>query len=215
MTKFALGGHPGRCRLARMSVALVLAALALGGLATSQATANVNVAYPAEGPGSPFYARVGIPVSDDGQWVPLVFYRDPGCVPATFNLLAFFDIPRAFGCALTVEGFEVWEHGPGQDPAPIHTHATGLGAVPVWFVAPADLQAATSDGVLTIGELRALPSLQIASAGRFHEVLHPSEGANHGKLTITASGTAADGRAFSLLVVGSHDTPRQISVSLG
>jgi hypothetical protein len=194
---------------------VVLAALAMGALPTSQAAANVNLAFPAESPGAPFYARITIPVSDDGQWVPIVFYRDSGCVPPDFNLLAFFDIPRVFGCPLTVEGVEIWERGPGLDPAPIQVNSAGLGAVPVWFVSPADLHAVMSDDVLTIGELRALPSLQIATARGYREVLHPTEAANNGKITITATGAVADGRAFRLQVVGSHDTYRQVTVNFG
>jgi len=100
-------------------------------------------------------------------------YRDPSCVPADFNLLDFFDIPRAFGCPLAVQGFEIWQHGPGQEPAPIQVvESQGLGVVPVWFVSPSEYESATADGVLTIGELRALPSLQTGAADSFQEVLH-------------------------------------------
>lgn len=135
-------------------------------------------------------------------------------MPADFNLLTTFDIPGAFGCRLTVEGFEIWEHGPGEDAAPIQVKSSGLGSVPVWFVSTAELEAASADGVLTIAELRALPSLQMGTAERFQETLHPSEAARHGKLTITAAGSLSDGRSFQLQVSGNQDTAwRQVKIT--
>jgi hypothetical protein len=180
--------------------------LGLGLLSAGPAAANVRLAFPEDTPGPPFYARALFPVPADSQWVPVVFYRDPGCVPAGFNLLSFFDVPGAFGCGLMVEGFEIWERGPGQDPAPIEVKSRGLGAVPVWFVSRGEYATATADGVLTIGELQALPSLLMGTADNFQEVLHPSEAARHGKLTITASGSLADGRSFQLQFSGNQTT---------
>lgn len=199
---------------ARVILVLVMAAPAVGLLPVGVAAANVRLAFPEETPGPPYYARIssdGAPQTE--QWAAIVFYRDPGCVPSGFNLLQFFDIPRAFGCPLTVEGFEIWKNGPGQDPAPIQVKSRGLGAVPVWFVSPAELAAAMADGVLTIGELSALPSLQVGTADSFQEVLHPSEAAKHGKLTITASGTLSDGRAFQLQVSASRDRLNHVKIS--
>lgn len=199
---------------ARVVLVLVMAALAAGLLPVGVAAANIRLAFPEQTPGPPYYARItsdGAPQTE--QWAAIVFYRDPSCVPSDFNLLQFFDFPRAFGCRLTVEGFEIWKNGPGQDPAPIEVKSRGLGAVPVWFVSPAELAAATADGVLTIGELSALPSLQVGTADRFQEVLHPNEAAKHGKLTITASGTLSNGRAFQLQVSASRDTLNHVKIS--
>lgn len=211
----SVGGTSGAGRWpARLVVALVMAALALGLLPVGVATAKVRLAFPAEAPGPPYYARIssdGAPQTE--QWAAIVFYRDPRCVPSDFNLLQFFDIPRAFGCPLAVQGFEIWENGPGQDPAPIQVKSRGLGAVPVWFVSPAELAAAMADGVLTIGELSMLPSLQMGIADSFQEVLHPNQAAKHGKLTMTAFGTLSDGRAFQLQVSASRDTPRHVKIS--
>lgn len=196
------------------ALVLAMAALAVGSLPVGTAVANVRLAFPEETPGPPYYARIsseGAPRT--AQWAAIVFYRDPSCVPADFNLLQFFDIPRAFGCPLTIEGFEIWQNGPGQDPAPIEVKSRGLGAVPVWFVFPHELDAAMADGVLTIGELSALPSLQTGAAHGFQEVLHPSEAARSGKLTITASGSSSNAGAFQLQVSASRDTARHVKIS--
>lgn len=206
-----------RARAARLLAALALTAVAGGGvLAPGPAAANVRVAFPADAPGPPYYARLssaGAPQTD--EWAAIVFYRDPSCVPPTFNLLAFFDAPRALGCELTVEGFEIWRNGPGIDPAPIVVNSRGLGEVPVWFVAVSELEAASADGVLTIAELAALPSLQQGHADRFHEVLHPSQAARNSKLTITAAGVLSDGRRFALQVSASREVVRNVRISFG
>lgn len=203
-----------RSRLTRLGTALFLVGVALSLLPAGHAAANVNLAFPEETPGPPFYARAIAPVPEGVDWVPIVFYRDPNCVPADFNLVSFFDIPRSFGCALTVEGFEIWENGPGQDPAPVEVKSSGLGDVPIWFVGPAELDGALADGIVTIGELSALPSLIMGSAIRFQEVLHPSEAAKHGKLTITAAGSLSDGRTFRLHVSANQDAIlRQVRTS--
>lgn len=212
---FAGGTSLARRWPARVVLGLAIAALALGLLPVGTSVANVRVAFPEETPGPPYYARI----SSDGapqtsQWAAIVFYRDPSCVPSDFNLLQFFDIPRAFGCPFTIEGFEIWQNGPGQDPAPIQVKSRGLGAVPVWFVAPQELDAAMADGVLTIGELSALPSLQVGAADRFQEVLHPTQATGSGKLTITASGSLSNGRTFQLQVSVSRDTLRHVEISL-
>jgi hypothetical protein len=146
-------------------------------------------------PGLPFYARLqrGFEPIHSAEWAALVFYRQPLCVPSGFNLLDFFDIPAAFGCPVTVEGFEIFKE-PLPAP-PIQVKLQGLGAVPVWFVRWSDLQAAISDDVLTVGELQGLDSLVIGTATSFREVLHPAE-----TLVITATGVLADGDQFSLEV---------------
>src|SRR4051794_8372017 len=106
--------------------------------AASVATIALGAAAPANGQVRvdpqplPFYART---ITGTGEWSPIIFYRPPGCIPPTFNLETFFDPPRAFTCGpMTVEGFAVWETGPGLDPAPRQSRLQGLGAVPIWFV---------------------------------------------------------------------------------
>lgn len=171
------------------------------GLTAEIAAGSVRLLLPEEDPGGPYYARIefGL-VHHTDEWAAIVFYRDPACVPAKFNLLRFFDpnVPRALACSLTVEGFEVWKNGPPPvDMAPIQSKLTGLGAVPVWFVSWPELQGALADNVLTKEELLAMSSLQMGSAVFFKEVLHPDGGAQQSSLAIVAQGTLPDGRAFS------------------
>ncbi len=166
------------------------------------AGAQMIVQVPADSPGIPGYARVERPfVYHTDEWAAIVWYRAPECVPGGFNLLDLFDIPGAFGCPLTVSGFELWINGPGLDAAPRHTVSSSL-AVPVWFVPWPVLQAALVDDVLTIAELDSLSPLK-GIADTFHENLHPSVGpgglpggAKVPHLAITASGVLPDGRSF-------------------
>lgn len=190
----------------------LLAALAvcatIGMGSVPDARAAVRTVIPGEDPGPPFYARIERPYAGgepggtihSDEWAAIVFYRSPACVPPDFNLLDFFDVPAAFGCALTVEGFEVWANGgPPADEAPLHALLRGTGNVPVWFVSWPALQAAMADDVITISELSGMPSLRKGHASYFHETLHPTGGAERGnKLEINASGTLVDGGAFRL-----------------
>jgi hypothetical protein len=142
-------------------------------------------------PGPPWYANFAanfIP-TDDGI-VAIAFIREPSCIPTDFNLLLLFDVPAAWGCELTVEG-KLWWYDPETDPVPFQERYYGLGAVPIYFVDEAELAAATQDGVLTIGELQALPSLLIGSADSYLDVVHNSNqgGAGKGHSALNASGT--------------------------
>jgi len=142
-------------------------------------------------PGPPWYANfyAGFIPTDDGI-VAIAFIREPSCIPTDFNLLLLFDVPAAWGCELTVEG-KLWWYDPETDPFPFQERYYGLGAVPIYFVDEAELAAATQDGVLTIGELQALPSLLIGFADSFLEVLHNDNqgGAGKGHSVLNASGT--------------------------
>src|SRR5215471_11633154 len=143
-------------------------------LPKSSVYANIRIEVPEDSPGYPFYARIVWPdIIHTVEWAAIPFYRDPSCVPGDFNLLGFIDIPRAFGCPLTVTGFEVWKNGLPIDQAPLVAKTHGLGNVPVWFVAWPELEAAIADQVLTIFELASLPSLQIGYADFYEETLHP------------------------------------------
>jgi hypothetical protein len=152
--------------------------------------------FPGDIPGPPYYALLGrgyIP-ADDG-WVGIVFTRAPACVPAGFNLLDQFNLPAAFGCPLTVEG-EAWRHD-ASDPIPFQIHERGTGAVPIYFVAEAELLVAVADDLLTIGELHSLPSLLVGTATFVEHVVHNStQAANHGHETLVAHGQLEDQRPF-------------------
>jgi hypothetical protein len=80
-------------------------------LANGASQGLIRVTFPsAESPGVPAYARIesGQVYISDG-WAVIAFYRDPTCVHPDFDLLNFFDVPAAFGCPLTVEGFALYE----------------------------------------------------------------------------------------------------------
>ncbi len=182
----------------------ILLTLLLGAAAisTSIVEAAVRVEVP-PAPGIPAYARTDF-IFHNEQWAAIYFWRDPGCVPADFNLLSFYDYPDAsgpgaFGCPLTVAGFEIWENGPpplSSDLAPIFSNLHGLGAVPVWFVSWPELREQIADGVLTITELASMASLQVGSASFFDESVHPLGGIQHPNLSIVAHGRLLAGRSF-------------------
>jgi hypothetical protein len=146
-------------------------------LMTPAMFADVRIPFPsAQDPGGPVYTTIERGLAfHDGPPAAVLFYRDPGCVPADFNLLdgqdlvGFPDNPRAFACPLAVEGFGIWKQGPLVDIVPRHVLTRGTGAVPIWFVAWPELEAASADDVLTISELRTLPSLEVGYAIHFEE----------------------------------------------
>ena len=191
----------------RSRIAAARLFIANGALITAWATAAVVSSaqgrpviqtFPSPGvPGPPYYANfsAGFMPSDDGI-VGIAFYREPSCIPANFNLLVQFNPPVAFGCTLTVEG-KRWLRNPATDPFPFQIRFSGLGAVPIYFVDASELSAATADGVVTIVELQALPSLLIGIADDFHQVIHNSnqapgaqkEGNDKGHEELDATGT--------------------------
>jgi hypothetical protein len=172
-------------------------------LAATAVTAYAAVRTTFPPPNAPFYAELGPGPNaiHDASWAAIPFYTQPSCVPSDFNLLNFFDIPRAFDCPLTVTGFSIWKNGPPPvDPAPIQNILEGTGAVHIWFVRWNELQAGMADGVLTITELQAMPSLRTGIARIFHETLHPQQAAERPLDVIIAHGELASGTRFDLEV---------------
>lgn len=208
-----------------IGIALVL--ILAAGIAWSQAAAAdnglVRTEWPsAEDPGPPFYARTEHAppfVFNNGEWAAVVFYRDPSCVPAGFNLIQFFDPPAAFGCQTTTHGSSLW-HGEALSGAPKVATTSGNGAVPVWFVPMEAVGRATQDGVLTIGELEGLDGLIVGYADQYDETLHPHPlppelgGGGHPnpKLVVDASGQLEDGRQFTLHITQVQDEVQAIQI---
>jgi len=177
-------------------LAVVIALLLLGsigfgnGAALTAAQQDQGVVRTEAG-AFPYYARTDLLFHND-EWAVIVFYRPPECVPESFNLLAFVHIPGAFLCnPTTTTGWSLWENGPSVDPGPFRIQLKGLGAVPVWLVGWPELQAAAIDGILTISELEAMPSLVKGSAFFYTESLIIPR-----KLTYVAKGMLDDGRDF-------------------
>ena len=205
-----------------MTKRTVVAAVLATGVAISasahQAILRLNVPRDNE---PPFYARISgyefigsENIFRTNDWAAVVFYRQPHCVPADFNLLSFFDfsllgIPQGSRCPLSVEGFEIWPAPPGPGIAPIHTVSWGLGAVPVWFVAWSEMQALLADRIITVGELESAFTLRKGEASFYHETLHPpavgplTDAAQVGFITIEASGSLHTGGQFQFQVTAS------------
>jgi hypothetical protein len=148
----------------------------------------------------PFYARIERPyvAPNDGYVAAVVFYRSPDCVPHDFNLLDLLDIPAAFSCPLTVAGTEWYENNAPPFMPPYLSVLRHAPQVPVWIVDWNELNAAASDDVLTIGELRSLPSLDRGSATDFYEWLEPFPTRDPSLLMMEAAGTLPRGRRFEL-----------------
>ena len=191
-------------------ITLLLAASAVMSTSVVQAAILYNVPEDVE---PPFYARIGQDeIYHNDDWAAIVFYRDPSCVPADFNLLEFFDFTpdpdfglRVFGCPLTIAGFEVRKNAPGQGP-PIQAKYHGLGAVPVWFVSWPELQDAHVGQLINQGELlSSADSLRIGSASFYSETLHPTGGAQVAHITIDAHGQLTDGTQFQFQAASSGE----------
>ncbi|MBZ5625808.1 MAG: hypothetical protein LAQ69_45020 [Acidobacteriia bacterium] len=191
--------------------------------------ANVVLFFSPEIPGSggPYYAFIqgtpGTLVFHTDEWAAIPFERSTSCVPRDFNLLAFFDAPRAFDCALTVEGFEIWKQSPETDDGPIHVQSHGKGTVPIWFVPWATLQAAIADNYLTMEELERLPGLLKGTASYYKETTWPGEGkagppckavagCPKSHTEISAHGSLPEGRAFQFQAEENDWTLRRIEI---
>ncbi len=197
--------HPNTASWRRRAALMAAAVALVTTLSGPAAYADITQTFPGESPGHPAYARtLPASVAHTEEWAAVPFYRLPTCVPEDFDLLQFFDIPRAFGCPLTVSGRLVTE-SPEALPKVVVTRGRG---VPVWFASWADVQGAMTDGGLTIEELSALDSLVVGTADVYQELLRPDE-----LLVVNARGTLADGRSFRLHVKYSiHDEAPHVSI---
>lgn len=145
----------------------------------------------------PFYALILRPVFPGAKptpWAGVTFYRPPSCIPADFNLVDVLDIPGAFSClpqtvtALTIR----------KDPSlpnPFQALLHGLGAVPFWLVTSADMEAALADGVLTLPDQEAVPSLVKGRSTVYNEMI---QFRSLRQRTLVASGQLDDGRSFHI-----------------
>jgi hypothetical protein len=186
---------------------LLLVVVALLLLVASSAYAKIRTP---EGGDLPYYARIQSgEVFHDGEWAAIVFYRPPDCVPDNFDLLAFYDFGAVDCGPPTTDGFIIWYGAPGDTP-PIQINLRGLGAVPVWFVAWPELEAALLDDSLTMSELEAMERLT-GSASFYTETLHPTGVVKVPMINYVAHGMLEDGQSFKVhvtLVTGSHTDVR-------
>jgi hypothetical protein len=181
--------------------ALFAIALLLPG---SNTWANIRLRFPEDGE-PPFYNSSAGPALNadgslfalqDGEWAAIPFYRSPEFAPMDYDLLNKID-PSAFDAPLHVEGFiELTDEGN------IFLEQTqGTGAVPIWFLKWADLQAIAADGDLTIGELLDVESLRMGVADFYEHQNHVFGVHPVSHLTVVGHGTLEDGSAFELRAV--------------
>jgi hypothetical protein len=190
-------------------------------LAAGAVPGQTRLGFPNPDPGGPVYARVERPFRiHTSQLAAVVFYRDPACVPETFNLLDNVDLEgfpgpsaRAFKCPGTVSGFGIWTTYPMPGP-PNQVFDLGTGAVPVWFVAWSELEAALADDKLTIGELRSMQSLQIGHAIHFEGTSQLTPQAQLMTIRISASGDLLDGRQFEFRYAFQNGRVTDIEIKL-
>ena len=205
--------------IARRAISILLAtAVATPGL-TAQ-SGPVILTSPVETPGQFSYGFADPSAPSDGEWVAIDFHRDPHCPELTgFNLLMFVDVPNALSCPLTVDVKEWWDAsdlaiagGPWQSApwspnfrTPSQARWLGKGSVPIYFVDLLEYVDAIGDGVLTVNELEALPSLLIGYATTYHYVQLNSGRTNSfptmrdGHSQTIAHGVLSDGRSFQFL----------------
>ena len=175
----------------RTLLGAALACLAMWSSSASVSHADVRIDHVQV----PFYAR-----AIEGEKVTsVIFYRPPKCIPPEFNLITFFNVPRVFECGpMSMDGYAIFENGPGIDPAPLLSRLDGQGAVPIWFVRTRTYQKARADGVVTIGELARLHPLR-GTARFYTEVLENDHSRTSYHFHALATGKLSTGRPFSYL----------------
>ena len=138
--------------------------------------AFIELAFPEDDPGPPFYARIAvlgpdILLMESNGTVVIPMMRQVECIDPEFNLLDLYHVPNGFFCPLTLVGRGLIEpNAPlGTFPAIAYGEGTNM---PVWFVDSGPLANAMVDGVLTLPELEALnPKKGVAS--RYEEFNKP------------------------------------------
>jgi hypothetical protein len=136
----------------------------------------IELTFPGDDPGPPFYARIAILGPDkllmeSNGTIIIPMMREVACIDPEFNLLDLYHIPNAFFCPLTLSGKGLIEPNAPMGTFPVIAYGSGTN-MPVWFVDSAPLLNAIADGVLTLTELNALnPKKGIAS--RYEEFNKP------------------------------------------
>lgn len=176
-----------------------------------------TVAFPADDPGPPLYARVTPLLNQifvDNGLVAIPIYRDPSCIPPETDLMAHIHPPGpagpgAFGCDLLIEGSYIIEAAAPLGTFPIR--ALAKGAAQIWFVELSDFEAATADGDLTMAELTGLSPLR-GTATAFHEMLAPRIDSHH--VVLSSRGRLDDGRTFQFNVNHVGDVTQSILIRI-
>ncbi|WP_291779580.1 hypothetical protein [Cecembia sp.] len=138
--------------------------------------AFIELAFPKDDPGPPFYARIAVLGPDvllmeSNGTVVIPMMRQVECIDPEFNLLDLYHVPNGFFCPLTLSGRGLIEPNAPMGTFPVIAYGAGSD-MPVWFVESGPLASAMADGVLTLPELEALnPKKAVAS--RYEEYNKP------------------------------------------
>jgi hypothetical protein len=151
----------------------------------------VELAFPEDDPGPPFYARIAVLGPDvllmeSNGTVVIPMMRQVECIDPEFNLLDLYHVPNGFFCPLTLAGRGLIEPNAPMGTFPAIAYGAGSN-MPVWFVESGPLSSAMADGVLTLPELEALnPRKGVAS--RYEEYNKPRSEEDY-LLVIESEGT--------------------------
>jgi hypothetical protein len=153
--------------------------------------ALIELAFPEDDPGPPFYARIAvlgpdILLMESNGTVVIPMMRQVECIDPEFNLLDLYHVPNGFFCPLTLTGRGLIEPNAPMGTFPVIAYGAGSD-MPVWFADSGLLANAMADGVLTLPELEALnPKKGVAS--RYEEYNKPRSEEDY-LLVIESEGT--------------------------
>lgn len=151
----------------------------------------IELAFPGDDPGPPFYARIAVLgpdklIMESNGTIVIPMMREVQCIDPEFNLLDLYHVPNGFFCPLTLSGKGLIEPNAPMGTFPVIAYGEGSN-MPVWFVDRAPLLNAISDGTLTLPELEALnPKKGVAS--RYEEYNKPRSEEDY-LLVIESEGT--------------------------
>jgi hypothetical protein len=145
----------------------------------------------------------------DDEWALIVFVRDPSGIPDDFDLLNDFD-DDVLDAEVLIDGFiEVDDEG-----NLLMTQIQGIDEVPIWFMSWEELQDATQDGTLEMGELEDMESLVKGTADFYEEKNHVFGVHNVSHLAFVAEGTLDEGGTFQVEAVEVDLDLKQVRIDL-
>lgn len=188
-------------------------------------TQPVRLDVPVESPGIPIYVRLGRQgagwqVPRNADWTAIIFYRDPACIPAGFDLANALDLPGpegpgAFGCQPLIEGFDLRlaTLDPMLPPDYMYMR-NSTHDFPIWFVSTTELEVLLARGFVYLGEIEALPSRVAGQGWQFEEQLTPYGPNNPVQgIRISARGALETGGQFKLYWYYRVDVPNPFDQS--
>ena len=179
---------------------------------------------PVESPGLPYYTRLsrsgdGWVVPANAEWSAIVIYRDPDCIPTSFDLGNGIDLPGPqgpgpFGCKPFFEGFDLRFStlDPTLPPDYIFMR-NSTHDFPIWFVATQELQPLLDRGFIFIDEIEALPSRVAGRAWQWEEQIVPFGFNPQASIRMTARGSLETGGQFSFFWFYRADVPDPFDLS--